>query len=199
MDGTIPRAPLTSAAPRLAPAQLAALRAYVPPQPGDPVLLEASRQSVAKDRRLAVYWLRSLGLSAIALYVIAVYVPASGAWLVPVLGLAAVAAALVCAPARGVHAEATAQLTTQARFAPLLPAEARVLVSFLYRHPEAAEVIAGWLRHIPHVRRHDYEQFEALFRESSNTASAAEVHAVLDQFDLVIPDTGAVPASASLT
>lgn len=197
MDGTMPRAPLTSAAPRLAPAQLAALRAYVPPQPGDPALMAASRRRAAKDRQLAIYWLRTLGLSAIALFVIAVYVPTTGAWLVPVLGLAAVGAALVCAPARGRDMEETARLAAESQFAPLLPAEAGVLLSFLYRHPEAAEVIAGWMRHIPHVRRHDYEQFEALFRESSTTTSAAEVHAVLDQFDLVIPGADAVPASAS--
>lgn len=195
MDGTMPRAPLTSAAPRLAPAELAALRAYVPPQPGDPAILEASRNRVALDRRLAVHWLRSLGLSAITLYAIAVYVPASSASLVPILGLAAVAAALVCAPARGADAESTARMSADARFAPLLPAEAGVLLSFLYRHPEAAEVMATWLRHIPHLRRHDFEQFEAIFRRSAATASADEVHALLDQFDLVIPAAAPVPAS----
>lgn len=187
MDGTTPRARLISAAPRLSQAQLDALRLYVPPQPEDPDLHAQAHRRVSQDRKLAAYWIGALGLTAVVLYGLAQIVPEPSVWLVAAVVFLSLIVAVNCSPANRESVEPTARLVAGRQFSPLMPAEAEVVLSFLYRHPEAAEAIGGWMRHIPHLRHHEFATFEDLFRQANATASAAEVQALLDQFDLVVP------------
>jgi hypothetical protein len=196
MEGTTPRARLNSAAPRLSEAQLDALRRYVPPSPEDPDVQAQAQRRVMVGRKIAAYWAGALGLTAVSLYAIAQYTSdATTAWVVPIVAVLAIIVAGNCSPANREPIGPIVRLVAGAPFTPLMPAEAEVVLSFLYRHPEAAEAMAGWMRHIPHLRRHEFATFESLFRQASATASAAEVQAVLDQFDLVIPrETTTEPA-----
>lgn len=199
MDGTTSRARLISAAPRLPDAQLEALRRYVPPEAEDAGVYALAHRRVSQDRKLAAYWFGALSLTAVVLYGLAHLVPEPSVWLVAAVVFLSLLVALNCSPANRESVEPTARLVAGRQFCPLMPAEAAIVLSFLYRHPEAAEVIAGWMQHIPQLRRHEFATFEDLFRQANATASAAEVQSVLDQLDLVIPSGHALePAAAPI-
>jgi len=167
-----------SLAPPLAVEHLAALRRYRVPSDWDvECMVRSSKERLRQDRQLSRL---GLGLCVVGALACALILPVvdganSVGLLSSVLITLLVFAAFLLEPSRRTGLGETARQWVQARFAPLTPSEASTVLAFLQRYPEAAAIIATWLRDIPYLRAHEYEQFKGLFHAGLANTSPQEV------------------------
>jgi hypothetical protein len=165
-------------APPLSPEMLDRLRAYRPPSARDIERMIAVRHlELRRERRRARIGLR--------VTLLAMPAAAAGAYLTTqpdvkgALGALVLLGMSICpflvGPARAHGLKVRARRDVQDRFAPLDARQARTVLAFLHRHPEATQIIRGWRPVIGELRQYEFGLFEDVFRAGNRTAHRQEV------------------------